>query len=152
MLQHELTAPPNRWNEVELVNRVSGNTVFMDERATQSLSSFSAGDTLTLCVWDADRNTNRHEVESLEAELRNDTTGQLIPIVLHESNFAALADADSTNDFGKNSSLFAAKVSTAYGENGESRAHSDNQEAGNLPTLSVRGRGDSLLEIHRSIL
>ena len=135
----ELTAPPNRWNQVELVNRISGNTVFMDERATQSLSSFSAGDTLTLCVWDADRNTNRHEVESIEAELRNDTTGQLIPIVLHESNLAALADDDSTNDFGKNSSLFAAKVSTAYGENEESSTHSDNQEAENLQTLFVRG-------------
>ena len=47
----------------------------MDGRATQSLSSFDAGDTLTLCVWDADRNTDRHQVESIEAELRNDTTG-----------------------------------------------------------------------------
>ena len=142
----ELTAPPNRWNEVELVNRVSGKTVFMDERATQSLSSFSAGDTLTLCVWDADRNTNRHEVESIEAELRNDTTGQLIPIVLYESNLVALADDNSTNDFGKNSSLFAAKVSTAYGENGESRAHSDNQEGGDLQTLFVRGEETASLK------
>ena len=113
----ELTAPPSRWNEVELVNRISGNAVLMDGRATQPLSAFNAGDTLTLCVWDADRNTDRHQVESIEAELRNDTTGQLIPITLHESNFAALADDNSDNDFGKNSSLFAAKISTAYGSN-----------------------------------
>ena len=111
----ELTAAPNRWNEVELVNRVSGSTVVMDGRATQSLSAFDASDMLTLCVWDADRNTNRHQVESIEAELQNDTTGQLIPVVLHESNFAALADDNSDNDLGKNSSLFAAKISTAYG-------------------------------------
>ena len=111
----ELTAPPNRWNEIELVNRVSGRAVVMDGRATQSLSAFNAGDTLTLCVWDADRNTDRHQVESIEAELRNDTTGQLIPIVLHESNFAVLADDNSDNDLGRNSSLFAAKISTAYG-------------------------------------
>ena len=58
----ELTAPPSRWNEVELLNRISGNVVLMDGRATQSLSSFDAGDTLTLCVWDADRNTDRHQV------------------------------------------------------------------------------------------
>ena len=127
----ELTAPPSRWNEVELLNRISGNVVLMDGRATQSLSSFDAGDTLTLCVWDADRNTDRHQVESIEAELRNDTTGQLIPVVLHESNFAALADDNSDNDFGKNSSLFAAKIVTAYGRDEEDETESQ--------TLFVRG-------------
>ena len=127
----ELTAPPSRWNEVELLNRISGNVVLMDGRATQSLSSFDAGDTLTLCVWDADRNTDRHQVESIEAELRNDTTGQLIPVVLHESNFAALADDNSDNDVGKNSSLFAAKIVTAYGSDEEGETESQ--------TLFVRG-------------
>ena len=127
----ELTAPPSRWNEVELVNRVSGSAVVMDGRATQSLSAFNAGDTLTLCVWDADRNTDRRQMESIDAELRNDTTGQLIPVVLRESNFAALADDNSANDFGKNSSLFAAKISTAYGSNGEGGTDSQ--------TLFVRG-------------
>ena len=127
----ELTAPPNRWNEVELINRVSGSAVFMDARATRSLSSFDAGDTLTLCVWDADRNADRHRVESIKAELRNETTGQLIPIILHESNLAALADDNSDNDLGKNSSLFAAKISTAYGNNEESGTDAQ--------TLFVRG-------------
>ena len=127
----ELTAPPSRWNEVELLNRISGNVVLMDGRATQSLSSFDAGDTLTLCVWDADRNTDRHQVESIEAELRNETTGQLIPVVLHESNFAALADDNSDNDVGKNSSLFAAKIVTAYGSDEEGETESQ--------TLFVRG-------------
>ncbi len=113
----DLTAPPSRWDEVELLNRISGSVVLMDDRATQSLSAFDAGDTLTLCVWDADRNTDRHQVESIDAELQNNTTGQLIPVVLHESNFAALADDNSDNDLGNNSSLFAAKISTAYGSN-----------------------------------
>ena len=127
----ELTAPPSRWNEVELLNRISGNVVLMDGRATQSLSSFDAGDILTFCVWDADRNTDRHQVESIEAELRNETTGQLIPVVLHESNFAALADDNSDNDVGKNSSLFAAKIVTAYGSDEEGETESQ--------TLFVRG-------------
>ena len=128
----ELTAPPSRWNEVELVNRISGSVAVMDDRATQSLSAFNAGDTLTLCVWDADRNTDRHQVESVKAELRNDTTGQLILITLHESNFAALGDDNSDNDFGKNSSLFAAKIPTAYGNNEEGGTDSQ--------TLFVRGQ------------
>ena len=127
----ERTAPPSRWNEVELLNRISGTAVLMDGRATQSLSSFDAGDTLTLCVWDADRNTDRHRVESIEAELRNDTTGQLIPIILHESNFASLDDDNSENDLGKNSSLFAVKSTTAYGSNEEGGVDSQ--------TLFVRG-------------
>ena len=121
----ELTSPPSRWNEVELVNRVSGSVVFMDGRAIQSISSFNAADTLTLCVWDADRNTDRRWVERVEAELHNDTTGQLIPIVLHESNFAALADDNPNNDLGVSSSLFAAKIATAYGGSKDGAADSE---------------------------
>ncbi len=121
----ELTSPPSRWNEVELVNRVSGSVVFMDGRATQSISSFNAADTLTLCVWDADRNTDRRRVERVEAELHNDTTGQLIPIVLHESNLAALADDNPNNDLGVSSSLFAAKIATAYGRSKDGAADSE---------------------------
>ncbi len=127
----ELTAPPSRWNEVELVNRVSGSAILMDERAARSVSAFNAGETLTLCVWDADRNTDRHRVESIEAELRNDTTGQLIPTVLYESNLVALSDDIPDNDFGKNSSLFAVKIATTYGEEGE--------EGTDPQILSVRG-------------
>ena len=121
----ELTSPPSRWNEVELVNRVSGSVVFMDGRATQSISSFNAADTLTLCVWDADRNTDRRRVERVEVELHNDTTGQLIPIVLHESNLAALADDNPNNDVGVSSSLFAAKIATAYGRSKDGAADSE---------------------------
>ena len=144
----ELTAPPKDWNEVELVNRVSGNVVFMDARATQSISSFNAADTLTLCVWDTDRNTDRHRVESVRAELRNDTTGQLIPVVLHESNFASLvalnpdaigADDNPNNDFDLNSSLFAVKINTAYGESEGGETDSNDQGAADSETLFVRG-------------
>ncbi len=127
----ELTAPPSRWNEVELVNRVSGSTMLMDARAAQSITSFNAGDTLTLCVWDADRNTDRHQVEWIEAKLRNDTSRQSMPIVLHESDFTSLTDDNPNNDFDRNSSLFAAKIATAYGGSVEGGADSQ--------TLFVRG-------------
>ena len=128
----KLTASPSHWNEVELVNRVSGSVVLMDERATQSISSFNAGDMLTLCVWDADRNTDRHRVESIKAELRNDTVGELIPIVLYESSLAGLGDDIPDNDFSKNSSLFASKIATAYGAKEEEEAEPE--------TLFVRGK------------
>ena len=134
----ELTAPPSHWNEVELVNRVSGSPVFMDGRTIQPITSFNAGDTLTLCVWDADRNTDRHQVESVEAELRNSVTGQLISIVLYESNLAALNDDNPDNDFGKNSSLFASKIATTYGEKGEGGADSQPLFVRGEDTVSLR--------------
>ena len=115
----DLNAPPNRWNEVELLNQISGRAVLRDARATQPITAFNAGDTLTLCVWDADRNTDRYAAESMEAELRNDTTGQSMTVVLHESDLATLADGNPDNDVTMNSSLFAAKRPTAYGRNGE---------------------------------
>ena len=135
----EFTAPPSRWNEVELVSRISAHPVLMDGPATRSISSFNAGDTLTLCVWDADRNTDRYRVESIEVELRNDTTGQSLPVLLHESDFAALADENPTNDFSQNSSLFAAKISTAFGVTEENSPKPDNSGAAALQTLFVRG-------------
>ena len=135
----EFTAPPSRWNEVELVSRISAHPVLIDRSATRSISSFNAGDTLTLCVWDADRNTDRYRVESIEVELRNDTTGQSLPVLLHESDFAALADENPTNDLSQNSSLFAAKISTAFGVTEENSPKPDNSGTADLQTLFVRG-------------
>ena len=110
----ELNASPNRWHEVEFVDAISGRVAFLDEHASQQIKTFNAGDMLTLCVWDADRNVDRYQSESVEIELRNEATGQLMTVVLHESNLAVLADDDPTNDRVTNSALFAAKVPTAY--------------------------------------
>jgi hypothetical protein len=135
----EFTAPPSSWNEVEFVSRISGELVLTDGRADRSISSFNAGDILTLGVWDADRNTDRYQVESIEVELKNSTTGQLIPIVLHEYNPAALADGDLHDGFIENSSLFAAKTSTAYGGNKEDTESTNNSGTADRKTLFVRG-------------
>ena len=136
----EFTAPPSDWNQVELVSRISAHPVLMDGSATQSISSFDAGDTLTLCVWDAERNTDRYRVESIEVELLNDTTGQLLPVVLHESDFDALADEKPTNDFSPNSSLFAAKISTAFGGTEENSTKPNSSGVADPQTLFVRGK------------
>ena len=111
----ELNAPPGHWNEVELLNQISGQVAPMDEPPTQPITSFNAGDRLTLCVWDAERNTDRHQPESIEAELRNESQNQSTTVVLRESDFGALADDNPENDLATNSSLFAAKIPTAYG-------------------------------------
>lgn len=142
----EFTAAPNRWNEVELVSRISGQPVFMDESVSESVSSFNAGDTLTLCVWDADRNTDRYQVESVEVKLKNSATGQLIPVVLQESDLAVLTDENPTNDFSPNSSLFTAKISTAFRGHVEDSAQPSDPGAADLRILLVRGEETASLK------
>ncbi|MCZ6681163.1 MAG: discoidin domain-containing protein [Candidatus Poribacteria bacterium] len=133
----DLNAPPVQWNAVELHDQISGRIALMDERATQRITSFNAGDTLTLCVWDAERNTDRHWPESIEAELRNDISGQSITVVLYESDLAALADDNPDDDLATNSALFAAKVPTAYG--GEAGRTLSDSSAPDSTILFVRG-------------
>ena len=132
----DLTAPPNRWNVLRLANQISGQTAIlgqhrsatggetialteMDGYAPRSHAMFSAGDILILCVWDAERNTNRNESESIAAELRNETLGKSWKILLLESDPAALIDDDPENDRADNSFLFAAKLETLYREDGD---------------------------------
>ena len=85
-------APPNGWNPVELVGKISGQVALMDEDATHPITAFNAGDTLTLGVWDAERNTDRGQPESIEAKLRNERTGQSLTLILYEADLATLAD------------------------------------------------------------
>ena len=130
----DLTAPPDRWNVLKLVNQISGQAAIigqhlsatgeavvtlaeMDGHAPRSHEKFSAGDILILCVWDAERNANRDESESITVTLSNETQGQSREVVLRESDPAALIDDDPENDRSDNSSLFAAKVETFFREN-----------------------------------
>ena len=133
-------APPNGWNPVELVGKISGQVALMDEDATHPITAFNAGDTLTLGVWDAERNTDRGQPESIEAKLRNERTGQSLTLILYEADLATLADDNPDNDPANNSSFFAAKVPTAYEEtrgkgtrgqgNGGTTAYGDKEKKG----------------------
>ena len=129
----DLTAPPDRWNVLQLANQISGQAAIigqhlsataveavalteMDGHTPRSHTTFSAGDILILCVWDAERNTNRNESESITVTLRNETKGQSRDIVLYESDPGTLIDDDPENDWAEDSFLFAAKVETLYRE------------------------------------
>ena len=147
----DLTAPPNRWNVLQLVNQISGQAAIIgqhrsatmeeaialtevDGYSPRSHAMFSAGDILILCVWDIERNTNRNESEAITAELRNETIGQSRNIVLRESDSAALIDDDPENDRADNSFLFAAKVETRYREqDGENQDSEAVAKQGNAP-------------------
>ena len=111
-----LNAPPNRWNTVELTDRISGRIALLDQKAARQITRFNAGALLTLCVWDADRNTKRRQSESIGAELRNDRTKQSLSVTLYETNPALLVDDNPDNDRVSNSACFAAKIPSAYDE------------------------------------
>ena len=111
-----LNAPPNRWNTVELTDRINGRIALLDQKADHQITRFNAGNLLTLCVWDADRNTDRHQSEFIEAELRNERTKQSISIALYETDPMLLVDDNPNNDRVSNSSTFAAIIPTAYDE------------------------------------
>ena len=155
----DLTAAPNRWNVLRLVNQTSGQAAIfgqhrsatveeasvlteLDGYSPRSHAMFSAGDILILCVWDTERNTNRVESESVTAELRNESTGQSRMVVLQESDPAALIDDDPENDWSDNSFLFAAKVETRYREPDDENQDSDAAtKPGNAPApLLVDGK------------
>ena len=112
----DLNAPPNHWNTVELADRISGRIALLDQKAARQITRFDAGDILILCVWDTDRNTDRHQSESIEAELRNARTEQSLSITLYETDPVLLVDDNLENDRVINSSTFAAIVPTAYDE------------------------------------
>ncbi len=133
---NDLSAPPERWNVVQLVNQISGQAAIITKSrfghqheninfaephdyTSQSGTTFNAGDDLILCVWDAERNTNRYDSESIEIELRNETIGRSRTIVLYESSDATLMDNNPENDRAVDSSLFASTIETLYRANEE---------------------------------
>ncbi|MDP6746438.1 MAG: discoidin domain-containing protein [Candidatus Poribacteria bacterium] len=110
----DLQSPPQAWFPIEMVSRISGEVIFMDKRATLPIFSFVAGDTISLCTWDADRNSNRSISESISVRLKNKGTGETLDLMLSEVDYAFFVDDDPSNDPSTNSSLFAIKIETAF--------------------------------------
>ncbi len=103
-------ASPAAWGSLELVGTVSGQPAIMDEKLANKLTSFSAGETLTLAVRDPDRNTDRNSPQSIKVLISGDLTKDSKEIVLQETTPSA--DAGQTAN---NSDLFAAKIKTEFG-------------------------------------
>ena len=110
----DLQSPPQAWFPIEMVSRISGEVIFMDKRATLPIFSFVAGDTISLCTWDADRNSNRSISESISVRLKNKGTGETLDLMLSEVDYAFFVDDAPSNDPSTNSSLFAIKIETAF--------------------------------------
>ena len=110
----DLQSPPQAWFPIEMVSRISGEVIFMDKRATLPIFSFVAGDTISLCAWDADRNNNRSISESISVRLKNKSTDEALDLTLSEIDYAFFVDDDLSNDPSTNSSLFAIKIETAF--------------------------------------
>jgi hypothetical protein len=100
-------APPAAWGRLELVGTVSAQLAIMDKDMKSKSTSFSAGETLALAVWDPDRNTDRDSPQSIKVVVRGNLTGDSKEVILWEIQ----------DDMGKkanNSDLFAGSISTIF--------------------------------------
>lgn len=136
----DVNASPSDWNPIELVSQISGRVVFMDERLLMPIPTFAAGDTISLCVWDADSNADRTNSESIQASLENITTGQTMHLTLYETDFITLIDG-IRGDRSENSSLFTKQVVTVFEEARDKSGTTDNSPS----ILKVRGNDQILL-------
>ena len=136
----DVNASPSDWNVIELVSQISGRVVFMDERLLMPIFTFTAGDVISLCVWDADSNTDRAESESIQAALTNTTTSQTMRLALYETDFTTLID-DVRGNRSENSSLFTTRVVTVF----EKERDTSDAEGSSLDILKVRGNDEILL-------
>ena len=157
----DLTASPDRWNVLQLVNQVSAQAAIigqsqsrapnqavalaeLDGHTPQSHTTFNSGDVLTLCVWDTERNEDRHQSESIQVELRNAAMGQSQTVVLYESDPVSLINDDPENGRTENSSLFAAEIQTVYRGNESADEARNSGDVKNLrdaiPKLTVDGK------------
>ena len=103
----KIDAPPSQWGTVELVSKVSGQIMVMDEAGENSLNSFDAGDSVIVSIWDADRNIDRGKIETVDVELRGNITNDKEELTLTESD---PLDYQQT----LSSDLFAFKLPTSY--------------------------------------
>ena len=110
----DITAAPGEWLPVTLVGKTSGEVVIMDETATKKLDNFNAGDVITICVFDEDRNTDIASTQSVEVEIIGNLTKDKKQLKLYETTLELLAKGDG--EAAINSHLFAAKLKTEYSE------------------------------------
>ena len=136
----DVNASPSNWNAIELVSQISGRIVFMDERLLMPIFTFTAGNVISLCVWDADSNTDRTDSESIQATLTNIATDQTMHLTLYETDFTTLID-DVRGDRSENSSLFTTRVVTVFEKERDKAKTTDNS----LDILKVRGNDEILL-------
>jgi hypothetical protein len=133
----DTNATPYEWREVELVGKVNGEIMVLGEttplppfikgETTQTIKNFNAGDTITICVIDSDRNTDRHSPQTVNVEVTGDLTQDHRRLTLYETTLEQLSKTTPLSPFGKgeatpsdivnvpNGKLFAAKLKTEYG-------------------------------------
>ncbi|MBM3237896.1 hypothetical protein FJZ31_16530 [Candidatus Poribacteria bacterium] len=139
----DTNATPYEWGEVELVGKVNGEIIVLDETATQTIENFNAGDTITICVIDSDRNTDRHSPQTVNIEVTGDLTQDHRRLTLYETTLEQLSKTTPLPPFGKgevipsdivnlpNGKLFGVRLKTEYGTR-----NSELQEDDSSPFMS----------------
>jgi len=123
-----IAAAPGEWLPVAFVGSTSGEILIMDETATKKLDNFNAGDVITLCVFDEDRDTDISSTQSVEVEISGDLTKDRKQLKLYETTLESLAngfvshegihpfETKTDDEKATNSNLFAVKLKTEYND------------------------------------
>ena len=142
-----INATPREWWEVELIGKVNGEIIVfasltdalptktpsergglrMDETATRIIENFNAGDIITICVIDSDRNTDRYSPQTVSVEITGDLTKDHRRLTLYETTLEQLSNGATPSDTVNvlNGQLFAAKLKTEYGTRNSELQKSD---------------------------
>ena len=109
-------SPPQNWFPVEMVSRVSGEVDIMSQTGLEPIEKLVVGDTISLCVWDADRNNDPTLEESITVQLKNNRSEVSSTLRLPEVDYASFIDDNQKHNGSPNSSFFAAKILTEFDE------------------------------------
>ena len=131
---------PQNWFPIEMVSRVSAEVDIMSQRGLESIDKLVVGDTISLCVWDADRNSDPTLEESITVQLKNNRSEVSSILKLPEVDYASFVDDNLKQNRSSNSSFFAAKILTEFDE----AIPSNNTNTLTKSLLKVRG-GDEIV-------
>ena len=111
-------AAPMFWGKLELIGSISGQTAIMDLNMTKKLTSFNAGDLITLTVTDPDQNTDINSQQTITVQVNGDLTKDSKEITLYETlppKFNQPVGFDTTVQSANDSPFFAGKIKTQFG-------------------------------------
>lgn len=113
-----IDAAPMFWGKLELIGTISGQPAIMDRNMTKNLTSFNAGDVITLTVIDPDQNNDKNASETIKVRVGGDITKDSKEVTLYETITPKTDQAVDPSDLSvqtvNNSNLFASRIKTQF--------------------------------------
>ncbi|HGJ64709.1 TPA: hypothetical protein ENS27_04885, partial [bacterium] len=115
-----IDSAPMFWGKLELIGTISGQPAIMDRNMTKNLTSFNAGDIISLTVIDPDRNRDKNSSETIKVRISGDITGDSKEVTLYETVIPKDGQSEDQSDMSiqtvNDSNFFASRIKTQFGE------------------------------------